>query len=73
MLYGDSLHKFPSICDRVDEIEKSIGVKRPLMVLPIVNKSTKKVKYKIRVDNYEDYTTLIGTWPLNSFKTGVKA
>ncbi|CAF0734314.1 unnamed protein product [Brachionus calyciflorus] len=70
-LYGKNLNEFPTIYNRVDEIKRCVGV-NPDMVLPIFNKSSEIVKYKVRVKNYKDYRALVSEWPNDAFKTGVK-
>ncbi|CAF0997527.1 unnamed protein product, partial [Brachionus calyciflorus] len=70
LIFGDNLSDFPTFYNRIDEIKRCVGV-NPEMVLPIFNKLSQIVKYKVRVKNYNDYRNLLGEWPKDAFKTGV--
>ncbi|CAF0734177.1 unnamed protein product [Brachionus calyciflorus] len=70
-LFGENLSKFKTIYERIDEINRCVGVKNLEMVLPILDKQSKMIKYKLRVKSYEDYKKLMIRWPQDSFETGV--
>ena len=73
LLHGNGISAYTNIYERIDEIKRCTGIKSPEMVRPIIEKSSKNTKLKIRVKDYLDYRSLIQTWPLDSFNTGVKA
>ncbi|CAF1079818.1 unnamed protein product [Brachionus calyciflorus] len=71
--YAQNLSQFKTIYNRIDEINRCVGVNNLEMILPILDKQSKIKNYKLRVKNYEDYKKLIDRWPQDSFKTGVIA
>ncbi|CAF0713127.1 unnamed protein product [Brachionus calyciflorus] len=71
ILTGESINEFKTIYDRIDEIERCVNVKNPLMALPIKSKSSKNIKLKIRVNNYDDFEKMLQIWPVDAFKNGV--
>ncbi|CAF0919996.1 unnamed protein product [Brachionus calyciflorus] len=72
-IFGKDLDKFSNIYERMDEIKRCIGVTRPEMIRPVMEKNSSKiVKMIIRVNNYKDFKLLTGEWPLDSFISGVK-
>ncbi|CAF0796992.1 unnamed protein product [Brachionus calyciflorus] len=68
-----TINEFTSIYERIDEIQRCHGAISPEMVLPILDKKSKNVKLKIRVKSFEEFKSLIGEWPSDAFKAGVKA